>query len=79
MFLKAIDIDPHYAAAFAGLADLYNTYWNTLATGENEKIKYLDLQKTYINTAFDLDPESAKINRVMGWVYSAQNLNDKKK
>lgn len=66
MFLKAIDIDPNYALAYAGLADLYNTYWNTLVASEQEKRNYLKLQEKYIERAFKLDPESAKVNRVMG-------------
>jgi tetratricopeptide (TPR) repeat protein len=69
MFLKAIDLDPAFAPAYAELADLYNTYWDRLTVESEEKQKYLDLQEKYIKTAFELDSMSAIVNRVMGWVY----------
>jgi len=44
LFLKAIELDSTYAPAYAGLVDLYNTYWNSQATDE-EKEEYLELLK----------------------------------
>jgi len=76
MFLKSIELDPEYAPAYAGLVDLYNTYWNTPELGAEEKQIYLDLQEKYISIAFDLDSMSADVNRVMGWVYGAKNDTD---
>jgi non-specific serine/threonine protein kinase len=66
MFQKAIELDPNYASAYAGLADLYNTYsWRQIG-----KHKYSDLQQYYINQAFKLDPNSAYVNIVKGVVHS---------
>ncbi|NQU86063.1 MAG: tetratricopeptide repeat protein [Mariniphaga sp.] len=78
MFLKAIELDSLYAPSYAGLVDLYNTYWNTQVLDEEERQKYLNLQEKYISIAYNLDPESADVNRVIGWVYSARNEIDKK-
>jgi tetratricopeptide (TPR) repeat protein len=72
MFLKAIDLDPAFAPAYAELVDLYNTYWDRLTVDAEEKQKYLNLQEKYITIAFELDSMSAIVNRVMGWVYMAK-------
>jgi len=78
MFLKAIELDPRYAPSYAGLVDLYNTFWNTQNLEKEDKEKYLKLQEKYISIAFKLDPNSADVNRVMGWVHGAKNETEKK-
>ncbi|MBN1819946.1 MAG: hypothetical protein JXR31_09420 [Prolixibacteraceae bacterium] len=78
MFLKAIELDSTYAPAYAGLADLYNTYWNTQVLSDVERMRCLNLQEKYINIAYDLDKNSADVNRVLGWIYGARNQIDKK-
>ncbi|MFQ5825159.1 MAG: protein kinase, partial [bacterium] len=64
MFKKAIDLDPNYALAHAGLADLYNSYTYRI---KDDK-EYGDLQQNYIERAFRLDPNSAYVNRVKSYV-----------
>jgi len=68
MLKKAIELDPDYVPTYAELADLYNTYYNYVASGgtEEEKQKYLNLQKKYINEGFGRDPHSAHMYRVNG-------------
>ena len=77
MFLKAIELDSLYAPSFAGLVDLYNTYFNTVAKSDEEKKEFMDLQEKYIQVASKLDDQSAFVNRVIGWVYSAKNDSEK--
>jgi Tfp pilus assembly protein PilF len=48
MLRKALEIDPEFAPSYAVLADLYNTFGNYVAIGDEEKQKYLDLQEKYI-------------------------------
>jgi non-specific serine/threonine protein kinase len=69
---KAIELDPEYAPSYAELADLYNTYYNEKAQDVDEKKKYLDLQEEYIDSAYKLDPYSAEVNLVMGYVQTAK-------
>jgi TolB-like protein/Tfp pilus assembly protein PilF len=69
---RAIELDSSYAPAYAELADLYNYYyWNL--TNELDKKKYLDLQTALIDKAYALDPNSADVHRVKGWVYVINN------
>jgi non-specific serine/threonine protein kinase len=72
LLIKAIELDPNYAPAYAELADLYNTYYVAKAQDEEEKKKYLDLQEKYIETAYNLDPNSEGINAVMGYIQEAK-------
>ena len=74
---KAIELDPDYASSYAELVDLYNTYYNFIAQGEDEKKKYLDLQEKYINIAYKLNPNSAHVLHIMGWVQRAKGEIDK--
>jgi hypothetical protein len=46
--------------AYAGLADLYNSY--TFLIEDDEK--HIDLQQKYIEKAFKLDPNSEEVNLV---------------
>jgi TolB-like protein/Tfp pilus assembly protein PilF len=80
MLKKAIELDPNYAPSYAALADLYNTYYNSayiFKLSEDEKRKYLDLQEKYIETAFNLDPNSAEVYMTMGYVQQAKGEPEK--
>jgi TolB-like protein/Tfp pilus assembly protein PilF len=70
MFEKAIELDKNYALAYAGLADLYNSFYHS-STKDDEKTKYMNIQQTLIKKAFKIDPGSAGVNRVKGWVHAA--------
>ncbi len=73
MFEEAIKLDANYALAYAGLADLYNSYTNII---KDDK-KYVDLQQNYIDKAFGLDPNSARVNLVKSWVHQQKGELDK--
>ncbi len=78
VFKKAIELDPNYGLAYAGLADLYNTYFYTLQPeNEEEKKKYLDLQQNLLEIALRLDPNSARVIMVKGAVHHAKGETDK--
>ena len=55
MLKKAIVIDPKYAGSNAALADLYYTYYVTVAKKDEEQIEYLKLINKYLDQAFGLD------------------------
>ena len=71
MFFDALIIEPNYALAHAGLADLYNsiTYINKYIDFP-EMQKYMDLQKKHMVKSFQIDPFSDYVNEVKGWVYT---------
>jgi non-specific serine/threonine protein kinase len=73
MFKKAINLDPNFAASFASLADLYNTYYNGLPDTSNEKDKYMRLQEAYLDTAYQLDPNSAEVYNAKGWIHTSKS------
>jgi len=71
MFQKAIELDSGYALAYAGLADLYNSYFHEIDDADERKI-YLDLQQTLIDKAHALDPRSGEVKTIEGIVYAAK-------
>jgi adenylate cyclase len=71
MFEKAIEIDPNYALAYAGLADIYNTYFNFVVLSKEERAKTLGLQQKNIKKALNLNPYLSEIHRINGYVYGA--------
>jgi serine/threonine protein kinase/Tfp pilus assembly protein PilF len=73
MYKKAIILDPNFADSYAGLADVYNSFYNWYATTNEEKDKYMQLQETYLDTAFNLDSNSAEVYMVKGWIHEAKN------
>jgi serine/threonine protein kinase/Tfp pilus assembly protein PilF len=73
MFKKAITLDPNFADSYASLADVYNTFYNWFAETDEEKDKYMQLQETYLDTAFNLDSNSAEVYMVKGYVHEAKN------
>ena len=66
MFLKAIDFDSNYAQSYAGLADLYHSYYRFGVKTDEEKQKYLELVEKNITKAYKLNNSSSYVNRVMG-------------
>jgi tetratricopeptide (TPR) repeat protein len=77
MYKQAIKLDPDYADSYASLADLYNTYYNRLPDTARNKSEYMQLQKAYIDTAYQLDPNSAEVNYAKGCIYNSKNENEK--
>jgi len=72
---KAIELDPEYAPSYTELADLYNTYKNTVASTDEDKQKYINLQEKYINAGFKLDPNSADLHWVKaGFLWDKNDL-----
>jgi non-specific serine/threonine protein kinase len=61
MLIKAFELDPEYAPSYAMLAEIYNTYHNFIASTDEEKQRYLSLQKKYITAGFKIDPQSADL------------------
>ncbi len=66
MFLKAIELAPRFAMAFAELGVLYTeTYWDR--TDPNARL--LDSAKIMIDMAMRLAPGSAEAHEALGWYY----------
>jgi non-specific serine/threonine protein kinase len=72
-YKKAIELDPNYAPAYAGLVELYNNYQLYNVQGQEEGQYYLGLQEKYINAGYRLNPNSAEVNRVKHWVHEVKN------
>jgi serine/threonine protein kinase/tetratricopeptide (TPR) repeat protein len=70
MFQKALDFDSSYSLAYAGLADLYDTYINFYP---ETKEKFLPLQEKYVTEAYALDSASAYVNFCMSLLYAQKN------
>jgi len=69
-FLKAINLDPGFALAYAGLADLYDSRGQLLPIEEKTQIEhYRTLRKKYVDKAYQLDSSSAYVNLVMVYHY----------
>ena len=78
LFLEAITLDSTYALAYAGLADLYDTYlgFNLRTAGDSLGIKkYEELSKKASEKAIRLNPELSYVNSVRGYVYLFQEKN----
>jgi tetratricopeptide (TPR) repeat protein len=53
--------EPDYLSANVELADAYNTYFNAVAKTDEEKSRYMQLQKKYIDIAYGLNPKSTEV------------------
>ncbi|MBT8218191.1 MAG: hypothetical protein KJP00_00090 [Bacteroidia bacterium] len=72
LFKNAIELDPTYVDAYAGIADLYDTRLN--AERDSTLFGFHDsLRMYYINEALKLDPESAYLNEILGYIHSNEN------
>jgi AraC-like DNA-binding protein/tetratricopeptide (TPR) repeat protein len=71
LYIQALEIDPKFGLAHAGLADLYNSYRKAFAphNGNPENDHYKNLQKKEIALAYHLDYQSDYVNQVKGWVH----------
>jgi TolB-like protein/Tfp pilus assembly protein PilF len=64
LFKKALQLDSNYALAHAGLADLYNTYTNRVSRDP----RYMELQQTEIDIAYNLNSNLDYVHNVLGQV-----------
>ncbi len=76
LFFQAIELNPNYALAHAGLADLYDSYWvqNEPKEEDADREKYKQRMMQAAKTALQLAPENAYVNQVNGYVQ--HHLND---
>jgi len=72
MFKEAIKYDNTFAGSYASLADLYNTFYSWLPDTVSIKNTLLQLQETYIDTAFQLNPNSAECYFAKSWIDEAK-------
>ncbi len=70
LFKEAIQLDPNYALAHAGLADLYDSYWVQIQPqeGHSDQLKYRKLMEQESKLALQLAPENAYVNQVRGYI-----------
>lgn len=66
-FERAIALDPQYAAAHAGIADVYNSmgYWNLLLPREA-----FPLAKAASKRALEIDDRHSDAHSTLGWIYT---------
>ena len=74
MFKKALKLDPNFADSYASLADLYNSYYYNLPEDSGEKHEYIQLQEAYLDTAYQLNPNSAEVQYAKGLLYQIKTL-----
>ena len=77
MFKQAIKLDSDYADSYASLADLYNTYYWKLPDTASDRSKYMELQEAYLDTAYQIDPNSAEVNYAKGCIHDSKNEYEK--
>jgi TolB-like protein len=73
IYEKAIDADPEFALAYAGLADLYDAALQspTGRTKLNDSLRHILSMKAY-----RLDPNSAFVNNVRIWIHANRDKPD---
>ncbi|MGC3948423.1 MAG: hypothetical protein QM762_28625 [Chryseolinea sp.] len=69
-FVKAIELDPGYAAAYAGLADLYDTH----SIWASDAVHTLNLRDSLATIAYRLDPKSSYSLLVKAFTFTDKNL-----
>jgi TolB-like protein/Tfp pilus assembly protein PilF len=55
-FKAALQLDPSYGLAYAGLADLYDSYRNLVAQGQEERLRFENLRDSCIIISMRLSP-----------------------
>jgi TolB-like protein len=68
-FIAAITLDPGYALAYAGVADLYDTYRNFLTQGREERMKFEMLRDSCARIAMRLSPRDPYIITVYAYSF----------
>jgi TolB-like protein len=68
-FKAAISLDPEYGLAYAGAADLYDTYWNFLAQGKEERMEFAKLRDSCSNIAMRLSPRDPYVIAVKAYSF----------
>jgi TolB-like protein/Tfp pilus assembly protein PilF len=66
MLKKAIELDKDYIPAYALIVEIYNTYYNFVASTDDEHQKYLNLEEKYIKAGYTIDPQSAYMDWANG-------------
>ncbi|MBI1884606.1 MAG: tetratricopeptide repeat protein [Chlamydiae bacterium] len=66
MFQKAVEMDAHFALAYASLGDAYAHHYHMV---EPEDPFWLEQASTQINKALELDPNLAQAHKAMGHCY----------
>jgi len=61
LLTEILKMEPDYLSANVILADAYNSYYNHFAKTDEEKRRYMQLQKHYFDIAFRLNPESKDV------------------
>ena len=74
-FKKAIEIEPNYALAHAGLADLYDTK-RYILRDSIEKKYYEDLKIKFSKKAMELNPNLPYVQLTQGWVYLNRQIRE---
>jgi len=67
LYEKAIELDPEFALAYAGLADLYDANRNSNIA--NFPQAYDSLRHALSKKAFSLNPNSSFVNNVRSWMF----------
>jgi len=67
LYEKAIELDPGFALAYAGLADLYDAY--RLSDVANFPQEYDSLRHALSEKAYRLDPKSSFVNSIRSWMF----------
>ncbi len=75
-FKTAIQLDPNYGLAYAGLADLYDTYANFSSQTTEERLKVRALRDSCSNIAMRLAPRDPYTLEVKSFTFSKANRTD---
>ena len=70
---RALDIDPNYVNAIAGLASSYSNAVEKFGY----KKHWIDTAYTLVNKAVSIDPDNAKVHHSFGYVYGLKGLHEK--
>lgn len=77
MLKKSISLDNTFADSYASLGDLYNSHYNIIPDIPEKRNKLLKLQEAYLDTAYQLDPNSAEVNYAKGVFHVAKTEDEK--
>ncbi len=69
-FEKAVELDPVFARAHAGIAAVYSLMTSYDTSLDREA--YFELSETSANFALDIDPQSTEAMSVLAWIHAAR-------